>query len=89
MSHSGGPPIAGRLPADNSQPDLSSFDGSDTTQSDELSCPDDYLDAPEDDTDSLPVVEYQAPEIVHPHTVDILRNIAIIAGTLRDPQGSD
>jgi hypothetical protein len=83
--HSGGPPTAPPLRADNIQPDLSSLDGSHTAQSHELPCPDDYLDAPKDETDSLPGVEYQAPEIVHPHPVAIPRNVHIITGILQDP----
>jgi hypothetical protein len=86
MNHSGRRPIASRLHADNIQPDISSFDGSDTTQSDELPCSDNYLDAPEDGTESLSGVEYDAAETMHPHPVDIPRNIDIIAGILQDPQ---
>jgi hypothetical protein len=86
MSPSGGPLIAPPLPADRSRSDLSSLDGSDTTQAPELPCPDDYLDAPEDETESLPGVEYQAPENGYPHPVDIPRNVDIIAGVLQDAQ---
>jgi hypothetical protein len=86
MSPSDGPPIVPALPAYSVQPELSSFYRSDTAQSHELPWPDDYLDAPEDNTDSRPRVEYQAPEIVHPPPVDIPRNIDIIAGILQDPQ---
>jgi hypothetical protein len=86
ISPSGGPLIAPPLTTYNIQPDLSSLDRSDATQSHELPCPDDYLDAPEDETHSLPGVEYQAPEIVHPHPVDIPPNVEIIAGILHDPQ---
>jgi hypothetical protein len=86
MSPSDGPPIVPALPADCVQPELSSFDRSDTAQSHELPWPDDYLDAPEDDTESLSGVENYAPEMVHSHPVDIPRNIDIIAGILQDAQ---
>jgi hypothetical protein len=84
-SPSDGPLIAPRLPGDNIQPDFSSFDGSDTIQSDELLCPDDYVDASEDETESLPGSQYDAGEIVHPRPADIPRNIDIISGILQDP----
>jgi hypothetical protein len=53
MTSSGGPPIVPSLPADNIESDISSPDGSDMTQSDELACPDDYSDAPEEQTASV------------------------------------
>jgi hypothetical protein len=84
MSHSGGPRIPPPLPADNTQPDLCSLDESDTTQSHELPCPDDDLNAPEDETESIPGVEHDAAEIVHPHPVGMPRPIDIIAGILQD-----
>jgi hypothetical protein len=40
MSHSGGPPIAPSLPADNILPDIFSFNRPDTTESDQLPCHD-------------------------------------------------
>jgi hypothetical protein len=86
IAHFGRPPIAPPLPADNIQPDLSSFDGSDRTQSDELPYPNDHLGALEDETESLPGVEYDAAEIVHPDLVDIPRTIDIIADILQDPR---
>jgi hypothetical protein len=86
INASGGPLAALRLPTDNLQPNRYSFDESDTTQSDEIPCPNDDLDAPEDETESLPGVEHQAPEIVHPHPVDIPCNVHIIASILQDPQ---
>jgi hypothetical protein len=84
VTHCSGPPIAPPLLADDIQPCLSSFDGSDTIQSGELLCPDDCLDAPEDEHESLPGVEYDAAEIVHPHPVGIPRNIEIITRILQD-----
>jgi hypothetical protein len=86
MGRSSGQPVAPSLPANNIQPDLSSLDGSDTAQSHKLPCPVDHLDAPKDETQSLPGVEYQAPETVHSHPVDIPRNPEIIACIPQDPQ---
>jgi hypothetical protein len=84
MSSSGAPPIAPPLLADSMQPELSSFDGSGTTQSHELLCPDDHLAAPEDETESPPRVEYDAAENMHSQPVDRPRNIDIITGILQD-----
>jgi hypothetical protein len=51
MIYSGAPLLASPLHPDIIPPDRSSLDESDTTQSDELPCPNDYLDTPEDGTE--------------------------------------
>jgi hypothetical protein len=52
-SSSNAPPTTPPLPGNNVKADPSSLEGPDSTHSGEFPCPDDYSDAPEDQTDSL------------------------------------
>jgi hypothetical protein len=73
-------------PGDNGESGIASIDPSDTTLSDEFPCPDDYLDAPEDQIRCVPSLDYDAVRIFDPYTAEIPLNVQIMPRILEDQQ---
>jgi hypothetical protein len=65
-------------PGDNVESDVGSIDPSDATLAEELPCPDDYVNAPEDQIDCVPSLEQDAVEIFDPCPDEIAVSVQIM-----------
>jgi hypothetical protein len=71
---------------DNIESGVSSIDPSDTALAKEFPCPDDYVDAPEDQIDCVPGLNHDAVEIFDPCPDEIPLNVQIMSRVLEDQQ---
>jgi hypothetical protein len=79
-------PIPQISPGDNVKSGVGSIDPSAATLAKKLPCPDDYVDAPEDQIDYIPSLDYDAVEICDPCPDEIPLNIQIMSRVLEDQQ---
>jgi hypothetical protein len=73
-------------PGDNVESGVGSIDPSDATLVKELPCPDDYVDAPEDQIDCVFSLDHDAVEIFDPCPDEIPLNVQIMSWALEDQQ---
>jgi hypothetical protein len=71
-------------PGDNIESGIASIDPSDATLSDEFACPDDYLDASDDQIPCVPSLDHDAIETFDPHPAEISFNVHIMSWILED-----
>jgi hypothetical protein len=71
-------------PGDNVESGVGSIDPSDATLAKELPCPDDYVDAPEDQIHYVPSLDHDAFEIFDPCLDEIPLNVYIMSRVLED-----
>jgi hypothetical protein len=71
---------------DNVESGVGSIDPSDATLAKELPCPDDYVDAPDDQTDCVRSLDHDAVEIFDPWPDEIPLNVQIMSRVLEDQQ---
>jgi hypothetical protein len=71
MRSSRPPSISQISPGDNVESGIVSIDPSDATLSDEFPCPDDYLDALEDQIRCVPGLDHDAVEAFDPYPAEI------------------
>jgi hypothetical protein len=69
---------------DNIESGVGFIDPSDATLAKELPCPDDYVDAPEDQIDCVPSLDHHAVEIFDPCPDEIPLNVQIMSQVLED-----
>jgi hypothetical protein len=79
-------PIPQILPGDNVESGVGSIDPSDAALAKELPCPDDYVDAPEDQIDCVPSLDRDAVEISDPCPNEKPLNVQIMSWVLEDQQ---
>jgi hypothetical protein len=77
-------PIPRISPGDNVKSGVGSIDPSGATLGKELPCPDDYVDAPEDQIDCVPSLDHDAVEIFNPCPDEIPLNIQIMSWVLEN-----
>jgi hypothetical protein len=77
-------PIPQISPGDNVESGVSSIGPSDDTSAKELPCPDDYVDAPEDQIDCVPSLDYDAVETFDPYPAEIPLHVHIMSRILED-----
>jgi hypothetical protein len=75
-------PIPQISPGHNVESGVGSIDPSDATLAKELLCPDDYVDAPEDQTRCVPSLDHDTVEIFDPCPDEIPLNVQIISRVL-------
>jgi hypothetical protein len=68
-------PIAQISPGDNVESGIASIDPSGATLSDEFPCPDDYFDAPEDQSCCVPILHHDAVETFDPYPTEMPLNV--------------
>jgi hypothetical protein len=86
MDFSGGSAIPSRLPEDHLDGILCSLDSSEATLSDELSCPHDYVESPDNELDSVPKFDDDPIAMGAPQPEDIPRDTETLWRILQDPQ---
>jgi hypothetical protein len=83
MQSSRPPPIPQISPGDNVVSGIVSIDPSDATLSDEFPCPDDYIDAPEDQIRCIPSLDHDSVETFDPYPDRYLSMFRSCHGSLR------
>jgi hypothetical protein len=79
-------PIPRISPGDNVKSSVGSIDPSDAILAKELPCPDDYIDAPEDQIDCIPSLDHDTVEKFDPCPDEIPFNVQIMSWILEDQQ---
>jgi hypothetical protein len=79
-------PIPQISPGHNVESGVDSIDPSDATLATELLCPDDYVDAPEDQIDCVPSLDHDAVEIFDSGPDEIPLNVQIMSRVFGDQQ---
>jgi hypothetical protein len=79
-------PLPQISPGDNVESGVGSIDRSDATLAKELPCPDDYVDAPEDQIDCVPSLDHDAVEIIDACPDEMPLNVQIMSRVLEDQQ---
>jgi hypothetical protein len=77
-------PIPQISPGDNIESGIASIDPSDPTLPNEFPCPDDYFDAPEDQSHCVSSLDHNAVEICDPYPAEIPINVQIMSRILED-----
>jgi hypothetical protein len=73
-------------PGDNLESGIASIDPSDAILSEQFPCPDDYLDAPEDQLRCVPSLDHNDVETFDPDRAEIPLNVQIMSRILEDQQ---
>jgi hypothetical protein len=86
MEYSRALPIPQISPGDNIESGVGFIDPSDAILAKKFPCPDDYVDAPEDQIDCVPSLDHDAVEMFDPCPDEILLNVQIMSRVLEDQE---